>query len=313
MSGSLIQEALIITVLASTLRGSIPMLLAALGETYSESSGILNLGIEGMMVAGAFSSFWVGIQTNMVPAGILAAALIGAVLGALTGFLVISLRLNQIVVGLGITLFVTSFCNLLHRVIFGNQFPILWGAGRTFELPILSQIPIIGQPLFNQHWMVYITLAIVPVLYFLLYKTRLGLRIRAVGQKPWAAEASGVGVYPIRYFTIMLAGALAGTGGAFLAVCDLAFFVPGMIQGRGYIAIVITMLGQWNPVRVFLGSLLFGFALSLTSALQVVGVKISPDFILTMPYLVVIVTLILIAKSTSLPAALCTPYKRGEQ
>ena len=313
MSSSFFQEALIVTILASTLRGSMPMLLAALGETYAESAGILNLGIEGMMVAGAFFSFLVGLQTNIVPLGFLAAVMIGAVMGLITGLLVISLRLNQIVVGLGMTIFAGSFCNLLHRIIFGSQFPMLWGAGLTTEIPILSRIPIIGQPLFNQHWLVYITLILVPALYFLMYKTRLGLRIRAVGQTPWAADASGVNVYGIRYFTIILAGVLASTGGAFLAVGDLAFFVPDMVQGRGYIAIVVVMLGRWNPVKVFLGSLLFGFALSLTSALQVAGVKISPDFILTMPYLVVILTLVIIAKSTSLPAALCIPYKRGEK
>jgi simple sugar transport system permease protein len=313
MWSSFFQEALIITVLASTIRGSIPMLLASLGETYGESSGILNLGIEGMMVAGAFSSFFFGLQSNIVPLGFVSAAAVGALLGLITGFLVIRLRLNQIVVGLGMTIFVTSFCNLLHRVIFGNQFPILWGAGITMEIPLLSKIPIIGQVLFNQHWMVYVTLALVPALYYILYRTRLGLRMRAVGQKPWAADASGVNVYKTRTIAIVLAGIMASTGGAFLAIGDLAFYVPGMIQGRGYIAIVIVMLGKWNPVKVFFGSLLFGFALSLTSALQVVGLKISPDFILTMPYLVVILALILIAKSTSLPAALCVPYKRGEQ
>jgi len=307
------QEALIITVLASTLRGSMPMLLAALGETYAESAGILNLGIEGMMVAGAFTSFLVGLQTNIVPLGFLGAAIIGAVLGVITGFMVISLRLNQIVVGLGMTIFTSAFCNLLHRIVFGSQFPMLWGAGMTTEIPVLSKLPIIGQPLFNQHWLVYVTLALVPVLYFLLYRTSLGLRIRAVGETPWAADASGVNVYGIRYFTIILAGVLASTGGAFLSIGDLAFFVPGMVQGRGYIAIVVVMLGKWNPIKVFLGSLLFGLALSLTSALQLAGLKISPDFILTMPYLVVILTLIIIAKSTSLPAAFCIPYKRGEK
>ncbi|MBW1695739.1 MAG: ABC transporter permease [Deltaproteobacteria bacterium] len=307
---SLFQEALIVTVLASTLRGCTPMLLAALGETYGESSGILNLGIEGMMVAGAFSSFWAGLQTDMVPFGFFAAAITGAGLGLITGVLVVSLGLNQIVVGLGMTIFVTSLCNLLHRVVFGNQFPMLWGAGLTCPVPILSEISVIGPALFNQHWLVYITLALVPLLYFILYRTRLGLRIRAVGREPRAADASGVNVFLIRYLAIILAGVLASTGGAFLAIGDLAFFVPGMIQGRGYIAIVIVMLGQWNPVKVFLGSLLFGFAMSLTSALQVVGVKINPDFILTMPYLVVIVTLIVIAKSTSLPSALCIPYRR---
>ena len=306
------QEALIITVIASTLRGSMPMLLAALGETYAESAGILNLGIEGMIVAGAFTSFLVGLQTNIVPFGFLGAAIIGAVLGAITGIMVISLRLNQIVVGLGMTIFTSAFCNLLHRIVFGSQFPMLWGAGMTTEIPVFSKIPIIGQALFNQHWLVYVTLTLVPALHFLLYGTSLGLRIRAVGETPRAADASGVNVYRIRYFTIILAGILASTGGAFLAIGDLAFFVPNMVKGRGYIAIVVVMLGKWNPIKVFLGSLLFGFALSLTSALQVAGVKISPDFILTMPYLVVILALIMIAKSTSLPAALCVPYKRGE-
>ena len=288
------------------------MLLAALGETYAESSGILNLGIEGMMVAGAFASFLVGIQTQTVLLGFAGAMLVGAVLGAITGFLVINLRLNQIVVGLGMTIFISAFCNLLHRIIFGSQFPMLWGAGITTEIPVLSKIPVVGQALFNQHWLVYVTLASIPAFYFLLFRTRLGLRIRAVGETPRAADASGVNVYRIRFFSIILAGVLASTGGAFLSIGDLAFYVPGMVQGRGYIAIVIVMLGKWNPIKVFLGSLLFGFALSLTSALQVAGVKISPDFILTLPYLVVILTLIMVAKSTSLPAALCVPYKRGE-
>ena len=313
MTSSLFQEALIVTVLASTLRGSMPMLLAALGETYGESAGILNLSIEGMMVAGAFSSFLVGLQTNIVPMGFVAAVAVGAILGLMVGFLVITLRVNQIVVGLGMTIFAHASCSLLHRVIFGSQFPILWGAGVTSEIPLLSRIPIIGQPLFNQHWLVYVTLLLVPTMYFVLYKTSIGLRIRAVGETPWAADASGVNVARTRYFTIIVAGILASLGGAFLAVGDLAFFVPDMVQGRGYIAIVVVMLGQWNPIKVFFGSLLFGFALSLTSALQVAGVKISPDFILTMPYIVVILTLIVIAKSTSLPAALCIPYKRGQK
>jgi simple sugar transport system permease protein len=153
----------------------------------------------------------------------------------------------------------------------------------------------------------------VPVFYFMLYRMSLGLRIRAVGETPWAADTSGVNVYRIRYFTIILGGILASLGGAFLAIGDLAFFVPDMVHGRGFIAIVIVMLGRWNPATVLLGSLLFGLALALTSALQAVGLRISPDFILMLPYLVVILTLILIAKSTSLPAALCVPYERGKR
>jgi simple sugar transport system permease protein len=151
----------------------------------------------------------------------------------------------------------------------------------------------------------------VPVLYVTMYKTRFGLRVRAVGETPGAADTAGVSVYRIRYYSILFGGLMAGFGGAFMALGDLAFFVPDMIMGRGYIAIVVVMLGKWHPVKVCCGGLLFGFALALTSALQVAGIKISPDLILMMPYLTVLVALLIFARSTNLPSSLCTPYKRG--
>jgi simple sugar transport system permease protein len=200
--------------------------------------------------------------------------------------------------------------SFLHRVIFGNQFPILFGAGGTNEIPLISRIPVIGPAFFNQHWLVYLTFALVPALYVLMYQTRFGLRVRAVGETPWAADAAGVNVYHIRYYTILFGGLMASLGGAFMALGDLAFFVPDMNMGRGYIAIVVVMLGKWNPIKVCWGGLLFGFALALTSALQVAGINISPDFILMMPYLVVIVALLLFTRSTNLPSSLCIPYKR---
>jgi ABC-type uncharacterized transport system permease subunit len=303
--------ALIATIIASTIRGTTPILLAALGEAYVERSGQLNLGIEGMMVAGAFSSFAVGLASNSLFYGFLAAVAVGLTLGLLFGILTITLRVNQIVVGLGLTIFAHSMSSFLHRVIFGNQFPILFGAGGTNEIPLLSGIPIIGQGFFNQHWMVYLTFALVPVLYVLMYLTRFGLRVRAVGETPWAADASGVNVYHIRYYTIMFGGLMASLGGAFMVLGDLAFFIPDMNMGRGYIAIVVVMLGKWNPIKVCWGGLLFGFALALTSALQVAGINISPDFILMMPYLVVIVVLLLFTRSSNLPSSLGLPYKRG--
>lgn len=310
---SLFDMALIGAVLASTLRGTTPILLGALGETYVERSGLLNLGLEGMMVTGAFASFLVGFKLNSLAFGFGAAAIAGLILGLLFGFMTITLRVNQIVVGLGITIFTSAGCSFLHRVIFGNQFPILFTAGQTNEIPFLSTIPLIGQPLFNQHWLLYLTFLSVPVLYFIMYKTSLGLRIQAVGEIPWAVDASGVNVFKTRYIAIMFGGVMGGLAGAFMSLGDLAFFVPNMIMGRGYIAIVVVMLGKWNPLKVFFGALLFGFSMSLTSALQVAGVKISPDFILMTPYLVVIVTLLIFARSTDLPAALCIPYERGEK
>ena len=302
--------ALITTIIASTIRGTTPILLAALGEAYVERSGQLNLGIEGMMVAGAFSSFAVGLKLNGLFYGFLTAAAVGLTLGLVFGILTITLRVNQIVVGLGITIFAHSMSSFLHRVIFGNQFPILFGAGGTNEIPLISRIPVIGPAFFNQHWLVYLTFAMVPVLYVLMYQTRFGLRVRAVGETPWAADAAGVNVYHIRYYTILFGGLMASLGGAFMALGDLAFFVPDMNMGRGYIAIVVVMLGKWNPIKVCWGGLLFGFALALTSALQVAGINISPDFILMMPYLVVIVALLLFTRSTNLPSSLCIPYKR---
>jgi len=307
---ALFESALITAICASTIRGTTPILLAALGEAYAERSGLLNLGVEGMMVAGAFSSFVVALKMNSLFSGFVFAAAVGLTLGLVFGILTITLGVNQIVVGLGLTIFARSMCSFLHRVIFGNQFPILFGAGGTSEIPLLSHIPVIGQALFNQHWLVYLTFSMVPIMYILMYKTRFGLRVRAVGEAPRAADACGVSVCRTRFYAILLGGLLASLGGAFLAVGDLAFFVPDMIMGRGYIAIVVVMLGKWNPVRVCFGGLLFGFALALTSALQVAGIKISPDFILMTPYLVVIVTLVIFARSSNLPAALCIPYQR---
>jgi ABC-type uncharacterized transport system permease subunit len=307
----ILESTLITTVIATTMRGTTPILLAALGDTYVERSGLLNLGIEGMMVGGAFSSFVVALKLNNTVCGFLAAGAVGLTLGLVFAILTITLRVNQIVVGLGLTIFGQSMSSFLHRVIFGNQFPILFGAGDTNAIPFLAGIPFIGEGLFNQHWMVYAAFLLVPAFYGLMYRTRFGLRVRAVGESPWAADSSGVNVNRIRYCAILTGGLMASLGGAFLTLGDLAFFVPDMIMGRGYIAIVVVMMGKWNPAKVCLGAMLFGFALALTSALQVAGINVSPDFILMMPYLVVIVALLLFARSTSLPSSLCIPYKRG--
>jgi ABC-type uncharacterized transport system permease subunit len=307
---AIIESTLVTALFASTIRGTTPILLAALGEAYAERSGLLNLGIEGMMVAGAFSSFMMALKINSLLSGFACAAVVGLILALIFGFLTITLGVNQIAVGLGLTIFSHSMCSFLHRVIFGNQFPILYDAGKAIEVPLLARIPVIGQAFFSQHWLVYLTFLSVPIMYILMFKTRFGLRVRAVGETPRAADACGVNVARTRYCSILLGGCLASLGGAYMAIGDLAFFVPDMIMGRGYIAIVVAMLGKWNPARVCFGGLLFGFSLALTSALQVVRVNISPDFILMIPYLVVILTLLLFARSTNLPSALCMPYQR---
>jgi simple sugar transport system permease protein len=306
-------EALLTVLLSSALVASVPLLLAALGETFAERSGLLNLGIEGMMLIGAFGGFLVALNSESLVLGLLAGLVLGMFLGLLFGFLTISLRVDQIIVGLGITVFAGGFTGFLFRDIFGRRFPTLSVSSQKIAIPVLSEIPIIGPALFDQSLMVYLTWLLVIVFAFILARTSFGLDMRAVGESPVAADTAGVSVYLTRYIAIMIGGAMAGLGGAFLSVVDLSFFVPGMTVGQGFIAIAIAMLGKWRPYRVFIGAVLFGLLRSLSNGLQVMGVDIQPEFVLMLPYVGIILALVVLAGRTSLPAALGIPYERGHK
>lgn len=299
--------------LGSTLRAAVPLLLAALGETFAERAGLLNLGIEGMMLVGAFGGFYVALTTGNPAAAIAAGLLVGALLALVFGVLAITLRVNQIVVGLGMTVFCAGLTAFLFRVLFGARFPMLDRGLEAVVIPGLHRLPMVGSALFAQHGMVYLSLALVPVLGLVLSRTTFGLAVRAVGEHPFAADAAGVDVVRVRYAAMALGGALAGLGGAYLAVGDLKLFVPGMTQGQGFIAIAIAMLGRWVPGRVLVGALLFGMMHAAANALQIVGVSASPEFILMLPYMGVIGALVVLARHTVLPAALGLPYERGQR
>jgi simple sugar transport system permease protein len=299
--------------LSSGLLASTPLLLAALGETFAERAGLLNLGIEGMMLAGAFGGFYVALNTQSVPAGLVAGLAIGLAVGLWFGFLAISLRVDQVIVGLGITIFASGLTGFLFRDFYGRQFPTLAVSLQKMSIPGLSGIPIIGPAFFNQQGMVYLTWGLVGVSSFVLAHTRFGLEVRAVGESPFAADAAGVNVFRVRYLAMAIGGALAGLGGAFLSVGDLSFFIPGMTVGQGFIAIAITMLGGGRPSRVFAGAVLFGVLRSLANGLQVIGIQVRPEFILMLPYVGIIVLLIALADRAGLPAALAVPYERGRR
>jgi general nucleoside transport system permease protein len=309
---ALTSGAFLTVLLGSGLRASVPLLLGALGETYAERAGILNLGIEGMMLIGAFGSFYVALNTGDLLLGLLAGVGLGVVLGLIVGALAITLRVDQIVLGLGVTIFGSGLTAFLFRHFYGARFPTLDVAFHVVRLPLLSGLPVVGPALFAQQGLVYASLALVAVFDVALYRTHIGLDIRAVGENPFAADAAGVDVFRIRYLAITLAGAMAGFAGAFISVADLGFFVPGVTAGRGFIAIAIAMLGRWDPYRVVLGALLFGLMQSLANGLQVIGLSISPDFILMLPYVGIMVVLALLARHAVLPAALAIPYQRGE-
>jgi simple sugar transport system permease protein len=299
--------------LGAGLVASIPMLLAALGETFAEQAGLLNLGIEGMMLMGAFFGFFVALNTESITIGLAAGLAVGAILGLFFGLLTISMGVDQVVVGLGITILGSGLTGFLFRDLYGRQFPTLKTSLVKIAIPVLSDIPVIGPALFNQQSVVYLALLLVPVFAYVLRRTRLGLEMRAVGENPFAADAAGVNVYRVRYIGIAIGGAMAGLGGAFLSVGDLNFFVPGMTLGQGFIAIALAMLGRWEPVRVLVGALLFGMLRSLANGLQIIGVQVQPEFVLVLPYLGIIAAMVLLAGRTTLPAALGQPYERGSR
>lgn len=303
----------ITALLSSGLVSAVPLLFAALGETFAERAGLLNLGIEGMMLIGAFIGFYVAFSTDSAVAGLAAGLVSGVVLGLLFGFLAITLRVDQIIIGLGITIFAGGITGYLFRDLYGRRFPSLSVGLNKIKIPVLSDIPILGPVLFDQQLMVYLAILLVVVFAFVLNRARFGLEIRAVGERPFAADAAGVNVFFVRYVAITIAGGMAGLGGAFLSVGDLSFFVPGMTVGMGFIAIAVTMLGKWDPYRVFVGAVLFGVLRSLSTGLQIVGVQLRPEFLLMIPYVGIIVALVVLAGRTSLPAALAQPYERGQK
>lgn len=305
--------AFVTVLLSSGLISAVPLLFAALGETFAERAGLLNLGIEGMMLIGAFTGFVVALNTESAVAGLAAGLLVGLLLGLLFGLLAITLRVDQIIVGLGITIFAGGITGYLFRDLYGRRFPSLPVSLERVAIPVLSDIPILGPALFDQRLIVYLSFVLVVVFAFILNRTRFGLEMRAVGETPFAADASGVNVFLVRYVAIVIAGGMAGLGGAFLSVGDLSFFVPGMTVGMGFIAIAITMLGKWEPYRVFVGAVLFGLLRSLSTGLQIIGVQLRPEFLLMLPYVGIIVALVVLAGRTSLPAALALPYERGHK
>lgn len=299
--------------LTAGLLAAVPLTLAALGEAVTERSGTLNLGIEGMMLAGAFFGFWAAYETGQFWIGILAGIGAGIALGLLFGLLTISLRVDQVLVGLAVTIFAGGLTAFMYRDVFGSQNPSASVRTPSISIPLLRDIPVIGGPLFDRQLLVYISWLLVPAFAFLLARTRFGLNVRAVGENPFAADAAGVNVIRIRYLAIMIGGAMAGLAGGFLAVADLKLFQVGMTVGQGFIALAITMVGGWRPLRIFIAALLFGMLRALGDGLQILGVNIQVEFITMLPYVGIMLALVILAGRTALPAALGTPYHRGQR
>lgn len=305
--------AFVTAILAAAFIAAVPLVIAALGEAVGEKAGLLNLGIEGMMLSGAFFGFQTAYQTDSAAAGILAGLGTGLCLGLIFAILTISLRVDQVLVGLAITIFGAGMTAFLYRDVFGGQNPSLSLNTPRMPIPLLDRIPILGSSLFNQQLLFYLAIALVPLFAILLGKTRFGLNVRAIGENPFAADAAGVNVIRTRYLAALIAGSMAGLAGAFLSVADLKIFQVGMTVGAGFIALALTMVGGWNPWRILFASVLFGLLRSVGNGLQILGIDVRAEFVNMLPYIGIMVALALLAGRTSLPAALGVPYARGRR
>jgi len=304
---------LIVPTLAAAVRAGTPILFAALGELLAERSGVLNLGVEGMMLVGALVGFMTAQGTGEPWLGLLAAGGAGAAVSLLHAFLTITLRANQVVSGLALTIFGTGVSGFLGKPLIGVP-----AAGFSpLRLPLLAELPLVGPIFFRHDSMVYLSYLLIPLFWGLLYRTRPGLNIRAVGESPESADAMGVGVALTRYLCVLIGGLLAGLGGAYLSLAYTHMWIENMTAGRGWIALAIVIFGTWDPIRVALGAYLFGGVQALQLRLQAVGVGLPAYLLMMTPYVFTILVLVSATRETvrrriGAPAALGLPYARGE-
>ncbi len=298
--------------IAGGLLAAVPLMFASLGEIIAEQSGVLNVGLEGMMLMGAFVGYAVTQATEDLWLGLAAGAAAGLLVSLVMVLFCVRLGMDQIIVGIAIVLTAEGVTSVLHTVWFGKSHPRLDEVA-MFDIPLLRDIPVVGGSVFSQPLVVYLGLALVGVVGWLLRSTSWGLHVRAAGERPASLDAAGVSVVRVRTLAEVICGALAGVGGAYLSIVSAGSFGPFVTQGAGFIAIVIAMLARGRAWWSVLGALLFGMSLSLTTALQLVGINIPVDVVTMLPFISVMVVLILFARDARLPSALGLPYLRGSR
>lgn len=300
--------------LAATLRMAVPILITALGEMVAERSGVMNLGIEGIMILGAFSAFTVAYQTGNLWLGLLCGGLTGALLGLVMGVASVRFAANQVVAGLGIWIFCQGLASLLNRSIFSQAPDRPMETFSALPIPGLSRLPILGEALFSQNILVYVTLLLVPAAAFFFARTRWGLNIDAVGEHPRAADAAGLRVGLIRVAATAFGGLMAGLGGAYLPLALYGLYTDDLSTGLGWMAIAVVVFGKWRPAGLLAGALIFGAAKGLQFRLQAMQFPLPYQFLLMLPFLVTLLVVILFVRGDEGqgPAALTKPYNRSE-
>ncbi|MBX5449238.1 ATP-binding cassette domain-containing protein [Thermogemmatispora sp.] len=287
-----------------------PLLLAALGGLFNELAGVLNLALEAIMLCGALAAYMGALAGHSPWVGLLAAIVVGMLIALVHAWFSVTLRVDQIVSAVGLNLFALAATAYVFRLRFGNvsQFPSAPGFG-ALSFPLLSSLPYIGPAFFQLNALVYIALALVPLTWFVLYRTTWGLALRAVGEKPLAATTVGIDVQRVRYLALLVCGALAGAGGAALvSASGVNAFQENMSAGRGYVAFAAIVFGRWHPLGILLGVLLFGFGDALQIRLQAYGVNVPYQLLETLPYVITLLALMLLMRNARGPAASGQPY-----
>lgn len=303
----------IILVLHAAIPAGTPLLYGTLGEVYAERSGVLNLGVEGMMIMGAVTGFAVTHTTGNVFFGILAAAFVGGLLALVHAFASVILRVNQVVSGLALTMLGLGISAMLGKQFVGKP---LVERLQPIHIPVLSDLPVIGELFFRYDILVYVGILLAPILWFVLNKTRWGVTLRSVGENPAAADSLGINVMAVRYIAVIFGGMLAGVGGAYLSIAYAPAWIEGMTAGAGWIVIALTIFAIWDPRRALLGAFLFGGVRVLQFRLQPMG--ISPNILSMLPFILTILVLLLSSSQAArrrigAPAALMTSYSREER
>ncbi len=299
----------------AVIRIASPLIFATLGELICERAGVLNLGIEGIMTAGAFAGWFTVYMGGDLWTGVLVAALTGMALGLLHSTLTVPLGLSQHVVGIGVTLLATSLTYYIYRLALPEvTSPPKIEPFQPWAVPGLSQLPIVGEALFTQTPLTYLAFIMVGVVAWVLYRTPLGLALRAVGENPSAVEAQGISVTAMRMGAVMAGSALMAIGGAFLTMSAFNSFFFNMINGRGWICIALVVFGSWRPGKALIGAILFAaFDAYQIRLQQLTGGVVPYQLFLMLPYVLSIVALILVARRATYPKALMVPYQKGER
>jgi simple sugar transport system permease protein len=302
--------AFVVTWLSASLRLAGPVLLAALGETFAEQSGVLNVGIEGTMLLGALASYLISYYTGMVWAALLFAAFVGIVANYFLAWMYVTVRASQVVTGLVFNVLAIGIASAVYRKALGNSaLPESIAMFHPLHIPVLSNLPLAGPILFGQTILFYLTLLSAVVAYFVLFRTKFGLALRASGENPAAADSAGISVHRMRYAGTLISGAAAGMAGAYLVLAQVGLFRESIISGQGFIALGIVIFGRWNPLKAAVAAIVFGACDALQLSFQILGTHVPPQLLLALPYLVTILAISgLFGGKAVQPAALMTPY-----